>query len=1452
MNKRLMLVHSLVSAMLVLAVSGQDPDPAGLWAFDGQNPGLVRDRSKNAVTGVVHGNAVRGDAPWGKAIFLDGQGARVVIPDHLSLRMKDAVTIDVWVRLPQPATGQPQCVVDKGGERYRIQIGGDGRILFGLKASRARGDLVGGNLKPDQWHRITGVFQRPRMDLYLDGKKVASKRWDHDVGPGRNLYLGSKSGVAYFMKGWIAGLRIYRAARPPRPDDLQRFEVEAPPMPQKILKIERAAGGLVVATGPMTVTFDAAGHGGIRALSVGEKSLVRDNARPPLFGTLMESQAYDGHSDFVPDARFLEGRYERLSFDSKREGDRLTVMSEAKLVWPGGESVYAQLTWALQAGSPHIQTSVSLKPGGRFVNRFVRELGIQLPTSLSLRKRIVQGGDQGWQFDTRHFYQFHVSTTRTLMPEPEHNWWNLFGVEQDSPLHFRAWRSESQSTSSLTVQRGHQAAGWMALYDQEGGLLFAYHGMHRRTPKALLVDAAKGGMARVFLHSPAWKALPPLDEAAARSLWDEPHRIDWVAHESEFQFALPQRMLAKAWDVEKLPSDPPVRPKILELDLWDAPKAGDDRAPIVVGGLPLPRGAVPAPDRVRLFKDDREAPLQTRALAYWPDRSIKWLLLIFPLDGSGGLAAQPGSGRGESVQFNVTLRDSTKSTFRLVYGQDVRNGKSGPALTAKQTDDVVEINTGPLRVSLAKGERWLRQVWLRGKPVLRDPVRPLAFVDFLRTDAAYPVNTTHPAGKPDPGPVRIDSIVLEESGPLLAMVRMEGYAQCKEPTRAIIRIEAYAGRATLRLFHTVEFLHKDPRKAFVRAMGLRLPLALNQDETQVAYGSQMGPRPAPPSSRVALRELSHLHYRLLRQEKAGSFPCTVEESNRSRGWLTMRDATAACTVALRHMWQEYPKEIAADTANGELGAYLWPESGPLMDVRRYSNYPHRSQGESARAHNWWVEETYYPNDPFVGVSKTHEMLLWFHDANVSDEQVDAVAADFQNPPLVYVSPEWYAKLGITIPYHVPDRERFSKVEHALENVTDFWLFHQKLWGWYGMWDYGDWGHRFGGGYGRIVPPDRLADLLKMPESKRPKLAGADQFLDYYPHRDWTYDNGRWGWTNTEGLPGLFLQMQYLRTGRRDYFLAAEAMARHTCDVDMRHDGKWFGRGTRHGVQHWSDGNHEERQTCHAEWRFYHYLTGDMRCRDFAKQLTERYYTKTTVFRHAGHSGRLYGLLTRWEMTGDRALEDMLRKYVRCFIVPEGIAISPPVQFPQATLYSKPEDINGSSMFFHTFGALHAMLEYYYLTEDVELRDAIVRMADHALSMRDRPYTFRKALAFAALHAKNPEPYRDVIDKWARTSGYRYLYQMVSENRRHWTGPTAFLSPDVSGLLFWLNDEYYLLTLFDREPSVPQARAREMKAREQFGRPHRFVRGSWQSEYDRTEFKEYLRERPWPAELGSRR
>jgi len=1219
--------------------------------------------------------------------------------------------------------------------------------------------------------------------------------------------------------------------------------------------MDETQGAVTVNTGAMELVLDTQ-EGLVRSLAVEGKRLIADNRTPLLFATLMESDAYDGATDYAP-RRFLKAEYRCEGLTVRRTARAFEATGKGALEFPDGDALDFTLQLGAEQGEKHLRISVTLSRRGEFRHRFIREVGVQQPLVLRSRKRVVQAGDQGLRWDTRHRRQFHMHVG--FATDPDHNWWRHFYVDQDSARSYTVWRAESEDTAGLWPFQGRRAPGWMTLYDELGGALFAYGQLADRAPKCLYADAEGGGKGVVYLLSPTQPARAPSDPALERALFGAAHHVDWVFFAGEEAFAQPDRELARLWGVASLSSDGPVQHDLLddEMDLWDAAPAEGDLAPLVTGGVPLPRGAVSTPDRVRLFVRGNEAPVQSRVLGYWPDRSIKWLLLVFPLDGSGGYGFQPGSGDGDRLSFQVTLRKGEAIPCELLFGGGVRAGRITAPLEATQDGDRVSLHTGPLSFALSTGRNWLPSASLNGREMIRDDGEPQAFVDFLRPPGTYPVGMTHPEGVLDPGPVRIEKIELEEAGPLRAVVRLEGRALCQEPPRIIMRVEAYAGRPYVRLDHSVEFLHQDPRRAFVRRMGLRLPLTLTQTGRRLAAGAQQGPVELEPAAVTGLRHTSHANYEVWQACEGKPWREVREAARRSRGWLDAADARGGLAVVQRDMWQEYPKELTVRQDSAfEVG--LWPASARLMDVRRYSNYPHPAQGESA-SDSWdpgWVLKTYYKNDPFVGVTKTHETLLFFHGPDVTPAQVDSVAADFQSRPLVYAGWDWYAETGVTLEHVDPSDPKLKQFSANMHNLADWWLFHQKAWNWYGMWDYGDVGHRFRAGYGRIFPPDALAEILQLPPEERAQvdIRKYPQKLDYFTQNDWAYDNGRWGWGNTEGLPNLFMAMQYLLTGRRDLFFFLEADARHVRDVDARHAGKWFGLGTRHGVQHWSDGNHEERQTTFTEQRFHYFLTGEHRTREWNQALSDNWYLKGRCRRHAAHSGRTYGLLFRWEITGDPALAETMRHYMHAFAQPEGVAISPDVAFPSGKLAGEAGEINGGSMFFHTFGAMHALLEYHRLTGDARLRDAIIKTADFALATNAAGGIYRKAVAFAARHAPDGEKYRSALREWAGGGGCRYVFQMAPANRAHWSGETAFLVGNVSGGMFWANDAHYVMSALQAEPKLSESQRAQLKALEE--RPvqaqSRLPRGSWQSEYDRPEFADYLKKPPRPGQAEQER
>ncbi|MFD0431728.1 hypothetical protein ACFQ60_44665 [Streptomyces zhihengii] len=205
----------------------------------------------------------------------------------------------------------------------------------------------------------------------------------------------------------------------------------------------------------------------------------------------------------------------------------------------------------------------------------------------------------------------------------------------------------------------------------------------------------------------------------------------------------------------------------------------------------------------------------------------------------------------------------------------------------------------------------------------------------------------------------------------------------------------------------------------------------------------------------------------------------------------------------------------------------------------------------------------------------------------------------------------------------PDRSTpaKAKIEDHLDFLFTYYRDQVDMRRWYGFWDYGDIMH------------------------------------SYDPARhQWRYDVGGYAWDNSELSPDLWLWYAYLRSGRADIFRFAEAMTRHTGEVDVYHLGTWAGLGTRHGVQHYADSAKQQRIANTTYRRFYYFLTADERTGDLMhanvdsdetflaldpirKIRTEPY----TPDRHAlsvgfgtDWSGLVSAWLTEWERGGPKA------------------------------------------------------------------------------------------------------------------------------------------------------------------------------------------------------------------------
>lgn len=267
-----------------------------------------------------------------------------------------------------------------------------------------------------------------------------------------------------------------------------------------------------------------------------------------------------------------------------------------------------------------------------------------------------------------------------------------------------------------------------------------------------------------------------------------------------------------------------------------------------------------------------------------------------------------------------------------------------------------------------------------------------------------------------------------------------------------------------------------------------------------------------------------------------------------------------------------------------------------------------------------------------GIARTSEFTLYPVASVPSNENLSNEASTASQPPLLAASPEYIHSAKVFGTWSLPDRSTAGKqwIEGQLDTAINFYKKEIDQRNWYGFWNYGDVMHTY----------------------------------DDVRH-SWRYDVGGYAWDNTELSTNMWFWYTYLRTGRADIFRMAEAMTRHTSEVDVYHIGKLAGLGSRHNVRHWGCGSKEVRESQTAYRRFYYYLTADDRTGDIINEVAETadeklvtldplrlILPKTQYPTHAriGPDWLAFvgNWMTEWERTGDKRWRDKIMAGVNSF------------------------------------------------------------------------------------------------------------------------------------------------------------------------------------------------------------
>ncbi|MFD3927750.1 Tat pathway signal sequence domain protein [Streptomyces sp. NPDC058614] len=667
-------------------------------------------------------------------------------------------------------------------------------------------------------------------------------------------------------------------------------------------------------------------------------------------------------------------------------------------------------------------------------------------------------------------------------------------------------------------------------------------------------------------------------------------------------------------------------------------------APGSTVGVPWPKGAYTQDQTFALTDAEGKAvPVQSWPIAYWPDGSLKWTAHAVS-SGSGKLNL--AAGEPAAPDKSVTV-DKSGGTIDISTGViTAKIGKSGSTLVKSVTRGSTEI------------ARNGRLVLIR-QPEIEDEDQGAE--KFERFESA------------------ISEVEVEQEGPVRAVVRIDG--KHRKGSRSwlpfSVRLYFYAGAESFRMVHTITFDGtQEPGKAsgdFIRGLGVRFTVpmrdasydrhiriggdgtgllreavkgvtGLRRDPGAAVQAAQFAgeklPDPSTWDQRVTTRlqyipewgdytlsQLSADGFGLRKRTKKGYGWIPAGGGKRASGFGYVGGPSGGFSFGLRDFWEKHPAQLDirdAHTDEAEVTLWLWSPEAQPMDLRFY----HDGMGQDTFAEQLeGLNITYEDYEPGFGtpygIARTSELLFWANESTPTPEKLAQQVEAVRVLPQLAASPQHLIKAKVFGGlFSEPDRSTTAKakIEDHLDFLFTYYKDQVEMRRWYGFWDYGDIMHSY----------------------------------DPVRHQ-WRYDVGGYAWDNSELSPDLWLWFAYLRSGRADIFRFAEAMTRHTGEVDVYHLGQWAGLGTRHGIQHYADSAKQQRIANTTYRRYYYFLTADERVGDLMhanvdsdetflvldpirKIRTEPY----TPDRHAlsigfgtDWSGLVSAWLTEWERKGPK-------------------------------------------------------------------------------------------------------------------------------------------------------------------------------------------------------------------------
>ena len=573
------------------------------------------------------------------------------------------------------------------------------------------------------------------------------------------------------------------------------------------------------------------------------------------------------------------------------------------------------------------------------------------------------------------------------------------------------------------------------------------------------------------------------------------------------------------------------------------------------------------------IKNDRgdTVAAQTEIAARWPDGSVKWARHTADSEMLGmSVTVLPKSEEENSEKFDLhqIIVERTKDGYRVDAGRIC------------------------MIIPNAGGECLIGKVWI-DQALCLESICPVFELEHRREQGENRITSVSRHTS------RVDNVEIELDGPILLVVKFQG-VYCNETNQMPFSIRLQLGLDSDELhFENTCFYNGNEQQDFMKGMGLRFDTALegkpwnrhvkiSTDNGRIFHETAMylysySPRTPeefrklqmqgkmfscsqeseegklidkvsedlPVWNRYRITQIAHNAYQIQKQTKKECCFLDIESGDHAAGTMSVTGETGGIMIGIRDFWQRFPTGIEVDRLSKNACCFAWFYS-PQAEAMDYRHYDTRS-----------YQLSNYEGYPELGatangIATTNECFVRLTKSVPSDDEFNAFTKRTQKPAVYVADPKTYHEKRAFGYWSLPckDTQEERKLEHLLEQAVAFYQAEIEQRGWYGIYNYGDIMH------------------------------------SYDPIRHcWKYDFGGCAWQNTELVPTYWLWLYFMRTGREDVFTMAEAMSRHSADVDIYHFGDLKGLGSRHNVVHWGDSCKEPRIAMAGHHRALYYLMG---------------------------------------------------------------------------------------------------------------------------------------------------------------------------------------------------------------------------------------------------------------------